>query len=414
MARLDRLFCSLIAGSFLLAMPAPAQHQHHQPPGVKRAECSEPALTCASAATPFLAPDGRLWLTWAAAGRVSVAHSDDHGATFSPAVAVDPKVVTLDTGPDSRPKIVVDGAGRVTVAYALFKDQRYNGQVLVTRSIDGGRSFTPPHPITADPVSQRFETLALDADGGLFAAWIDKRGAAAARKKGEIYAGAALAFAWAGGDTSVFDSARIAQEQTCECCRIAVAFAGPGRPVVLFRNAFGGKVRDHATIAFTDRATPGPLRRVSDDDWAIDACPHHGPTLSIAPDGRFHAAWFTDGKVRQGLFYAHSADGGAHYSAPMPIGDPERQPARPTLLADRDTVLLAWKEFDGERSMVELMQSADGGKTWSKPVTVARTTDASDHPLLVSDATGPYLSWLTQAEGYRLLPLRDHLAKGRS
>ena len=38
---------------------------------------------------------------------------------------------------------------------------------------------------------------------------------------------------------------------------------------------------------------------------------------------------------------------------------------------------------------------------------IASTTDASDHPLLVSDGQATYLSWMTKADGYRLLPIGD-------
>ena len=78
-------------------------------------------------------------------------------------------------GSGGRPKIAVDRDGRVFVAFAIFKDKAFNGQVFYTRSLDGGRSFATPAPITANPESQRFEAIALDADGSLFAAWLDKR-----------------------------------------------------------------------------------------------------------------------------------------------------------------------------------------------------------------------------------------------
>ncbi len=53
------------------------------------------------------------------------------------------------------------------------------------------------------------------------------------------------------------------------------------------------------------------------------------------------------------------------------------------------------------------MTSRDDGKSWSKPVAIATTSDTSDHPLLVSDGQKTYLSWMTKADGYRLLPIGD-------
>jgi hypothetical protein len=369
--------------------------------------CAEPTLRCATKVTPTFAPDGSLWLAWAAAGRVSVARSLDLGRTFTPPAAVNAQPLELDWGPDARPKIAVDGQGRVFVAFAIFKDKSFNGQVLLTHSADGGNSFAPPAPITADRESQRFEAIALDADGALFAAWLDKRNRVPAKARNETYVGAALAFAWSTDHGATVSDTRIARDNTCECCRLGVAFAAPGRPALVFRNVFDGTVRDHAVTTFIDPRTPGPIHRVSVDDWKIDVCPHHGPSLAISADGTYHVAWFTDGLARKGLFYARSADGGKSFSAPMAIGRSERNPSHPYLVATKDALWLAWKEFDGDKTTVPVMRSHDGGLTWSEPAAAAETSDASDHPLLAANGARAFLSWQTRAEGYRFIPLED-------
>jgi hypothetical protein len=89
----------------------------------------------------------------------------------------------------------------------------------------------------------------------------------------------------------------------------------------------------------------------------------------------------------------------------MPVGAADRRAERPYLLAERGRIWLVWKEFDGEGTNVRLMVSQDDGMSWSAPKTVASTNDASDHPLLIGEGKRPSLSWLTTAEGYRLLPL---------
>jgi hypothetical protein len=387
----------------LAALPATAaEHQHQMKPPPPSA-CAEATLACADKATPFLAQDGALWLAWSANGRVAVSRSQDMGRSFAAPVFVNAQVEKLDGGPDGRPQIVVDGAGRATVAYAIWKDANFNGQVLIARTADG-KTFTAPQSLTDSKASQRFVAFGLGAEGDVFAAWIDKRNLAAAKAAKKPYAGAALAFAWAkpGGD---FTAAEIAQDNTCECCRIGVALAG-ANPAVIWRNLFSGGVRDHAVMTFAG-GKPGPVHRVAVDDWQVDGCPHHGPSLTISAPGTYHATWFTDGKARQGLFYARSTDGGRTFSSPVPVGDVERQPSRPYVLAAGGAIWIAWKEFDGEKSFVMAKVSHDDGVTWSPAKSVAETGDASDHPLLIGAKDKAYLSWLTRHEGYRLVALEN-------
>src|SRR5262245_50973110 len=111
-------------------------------------------------ATPAFAPDSTLWLARASADRVVVQKSSDLGKTFSPPVAVTPEPLNLDWGPDARVHIAVDAKGHAVVSFAIFQDQRFNGRAFVSRSTDKGASFSRPQPLTRDTTSQRFETVA--------------------------------------------------------------------------------------------------------------------------------------------------------------------------------------------------------------------------------------------------------------
>ena len=380
----------------LFGSTAAAQHQHGKPGSTPEA----------FTATPAFGPDGTLWVVRPGVDRIVVQRSTDLGKTFAVPVTVTPEPMNLDWGPDARARIVVDPKGQLVATFGTFQDKNFNGRAFFARSSDGGASFTKPRPITSDTTSQRFEVAGVDPDGRVFAAWLDKRNVAKARAAGKAYPGAALAYAWENGDAD-FANTSIALDNTCECCRLGLGFAGAGRPAVVFRNIFPGSVRDHGVITFRDPATPGPVRRVSVDDWKIEACPHHGPSLAIAPDGSYHVAWFTDGAARKGLYYARSDSGEAPYSPPRALSAANRQPSRPYLLANGPVLHLVWKEFDGDKVAVRWQVSHDSGRQWSAARTVAETADASDHPLLVADKQRAYLSWLTKNEGYRLVPLGD-------
>src|SRR5215469_646376 len=96
----------LVAFSLWTTAAAQQTHMHGA-----AAACAGTELSCANVATPAFGPDGSLWLAWAAGGKVMVARSGDLGRSFAAAVAINPVPAKLDTGPDARPKIVIDGRG---------------------------------------------------------------------------------------------------------------------------------------------------------------------------------------------------------------------------------------------------------------------------------------------------------------
>ena len=285
--------------------------------GLSAGACTADALSCANSVTPFVDARGDLWLAWCSGGDVGVSRSSDLGRSFASHVRLARHGDHLDTGPDARAQLVVDASGRVTVAYAYFKDERWNAQVRVAHSLDGGTSFAPAQPICADPASQRFPVLALTPDGRVFAAWVDKRLASREQAQGAKREGASIACAWADHAGADFGPDHLLVEESCECCRIAVAVGPSGLPTLVYRGLFAGFLRDHASLTL-GLPTQTPLQhRVADDHWLTHACPHHGPACAYSASGIIHAAWFTLGTTRQGVFYASSHDDGAHYSEPV-------------------------------------------------------------------------------------------------
>lgn len=366
--------------------------------------CTSTGLECANAATSFLNADGSLLLAWTASGVVSVAKSLDLGKSFAPAVVVAEHGKSLDAGGDARPQIVADKSGNVFVAYAFFKDSNWNAQINMARSSDGGESFSQPQSIVRDTSSQRFPSLAIAPSGSLFMSWIDKRLVAATKNTGEKRLGGSIAYAFSDDFGKSFEPERIANDDSCECCRIGASTDPKGGVAVVYRAIFPGGIRDHASQIVSPKGAE-PIRRVSDDQWRTDACPHHGPTIAISETGKMHVAWFTQGERRSGVFYANSVNQGRSYSKPIRVGADGTNVSRPYLLALGQNIYLVWKEFNGSVSTVYMKRSQDDGGTWSVPRAIFETSGYSDHPLLISQQDKVYLSWLTRIHGYQLIEL---------
>jgi hypothetical protein len=242
----------------------------------------------------------------------------------------------------------------------------------------------------------------LKSDDSIFISWIDKRLVAAAKQKGAPRLGGSIAYSTSYDGGKTFQTEKFANESSCECCRIGASLDPKNQAVIAYRAIFPGGIRDQATQLITAKGAE-PIRRVADDDWKTDACPHHGPSIAVSGSGKFHVAWFTQGTKRAGVFYANSSNQGISYSNPVRIGAEGSNVARPYLLAIDRQVWLVWKEFDGTASSVYLKHSQDDGVSWSEPKVLAKTTAYSDHPLLLRQEQTVYLSWLTRADGYQLL-----------
>lgn len=142
------------------------------------------------------------------------------------------------------------------------------------------------------------------------------------------------------------------------------------------------------------------MQRLGHENWKIDACPHHGPGLSIADSGVFHTVWFSNSETKQGLFYAYSANSGQSFSEPVNFGNTGA--AHPHVLALGRQVAVVWQEFDGKNNIIRAMKSGDEGKTWSRSEVIAQTTAMIDEPFLVGDGQAFYLSWQAPGSGYQL------------
>lgn len=367
----------------------------------KPVACVDNELDCANAATPFILPNGNLLLAWTANGVVSVARSDDLGKTFNTAVKIAEHGKSLDAGVDARPQIVADKQGNVFLAYTFFKDSNWNAQINTARSSDGGKTFTSPASLVQDNSSQRFPSVLMRADNSIFISWIDKRLVATTKQGGEKRLGGSIAYSFSNNGGKTFQPEQFANENSCECCRIGAGIDLQQQPVIAYRAIFPGGIRDQASQVISAKGAE-PIRRVADDEWKTDACPHHGPSIAVSGTGTFHVAWYTQGSKRSGVFYANSSNQGITYSKPIRIGTEGANVSRPYLLALGRRVWMVWKEFDSSNSSVYLKQSDDDGKTWSAPKMIAKTNGYSDHPLLVSQQGEVFLSWLTRADGYQL------------
>jgi hypothetical protein len=351
---------------------------------------------------------GRLWAAWVEGGRVLVSSSPDAGSSWGRAVPVTPVPVEVDDNGEGRPKIALGEKGVVLVTWTERLATPYSGHVRFSRSVDGGRTFSPPVTVNDDPAvtGHRFDALVAGPGSRVTVAWLDKRDRDRARAGGRPYAGAALYTALSLDGGATFLPNRKVADHVCECCRIGGTRDAAGKVVLFFRAIFGPRTRDHALVRLDEAGVPGPVRRATFDGWEIDGCPHQGPALAVGDDGVLHLAWYTaEGPNGRGVFVSRLAPDGTAVGAPVRVASEESKARHPALLVSGREVVLAWRESRDGVTRILVKRSRDGGATWESPREAARSTGAADQPLLVQGPDGPTLSWFEDTEGLRLLAL---------
>jgi hypothetical protein len=292
---------------------------------------------------------------------VVVARSDDGGRSFGEPVAL-PFTGRLSLGQRRGPRIAVSDEAVVVAAVTGAVGGGKDGDVVVTRSTDRGRTWSPPMVINDVPAAARegLHALAAGADGRVVAAWLDLR-AGGTRVYSAVSSDAGATWQ---PDTLVHASSSGA---VCECCHPSIAIGTGGEVAVMFRNSVGGN-RDMYVARSDDGGRFGAAVKLGRGTWELNACPMDGGGLVVGPRGELTAVW-----RREGTVFLTTGDGPEER-----IGD-GRDAVVGVAGDDRD---IAW--------------SADAGVTLVRESGVSRVLGPGRFPSLLSFADRTIVAWEDQ------------------
>lgn len=346
---------------------------------------------------------GRLWLVDAANGHVRLRHSDDDGRTLSTPVAVNAQAERIYAEGENRPKIAFGPHDELYVSWSQPRAKPYTGFVRFARSLDHGERFSTPLTVHHDraEITHRFDALAVDAKGRVIVAWIDKRDLEAADAQGKPYLGAAVYYSWSDDNGASFVPERKLIDQSCECCRIALARTPTGDVAVFFRNIYGDNIRDHAfAILHTDGQT-SHAERATFSEWKIAGCPHHGPGLAIGNNGTRHAVWY-EASHQPTIWYGQLVPGHAPAHALAIAGTGA---SHADVAVHNHTVWVAWNQVNANGYTLMLRRSLDDGAHFDHASELARSSDAVGSPQLLQKDGHAFVAWNTAAGGFQLIPI---------
>ncbi|PTY00133.1 hypothetical protein DB354_02260 [Opitutus sp. ER46] len=371
-----------------MSAAADAAHRHVMAPD--QAELGAQAAFDAS---------GVLWAVHRVSGHIAVSRSADEGQSWSNAVLVTRTPEAIDAGGDARPKIALGPKGEIYVSWTRPLAEPYTGEIRFSRSLDAGRTFSPPIVVHHDRqvITHRFDTIAVNQDGEVFAAWIDKRDLVASTPS--AYRGAALYYAVSSDQGASFRGDFKVADHCCECCRLALVSHRDGTVTAFWRHIFDPNIRDHAIANLRPDGHAEAVQRATFEDWRIDACPHHGPAMAIDGDGALHGVWFSGAARNHGVFYGRlSASRG---DAAQRIGADSAGHA--AIGATGRRIAIAWKEYRDGRTALRGLISEDAGHTW-RPSELSSAAGLSDHPSLLTHNGRFFAFWNSGEHPLAVIP----------
>jgi hypothetical protein len=279
-----------------------------------------------AASSPFLTQDqhGNPVLSWVQATDTAgnyllyYAASTDSGQTFGSPRAI-PTTKGVYPHDENLSKILYKKNGDIMAMFAVSnpsEENSYAGLVYYTQSFDGGKSWTAPRQLSesgASSTDERYFDMALLPSGDIAAVWLDSRkGMDKDQEDMGMHAhmgkeGSSLYYASTSGRGG-FSGEKVIDRQLCQCCRTDLYVDEKSRLHVAYRGILNDSIRDMMHMVSEDNGKSfSKPQRISPDNWAIDGCPHTGPTMASNRQG-MHYAWFTMGGG-SGVFYNRKPDG---------------------------------------------------------------------------------------------------------
>ncbi|HKZ48549.1 MAG TPA: lamin tail domain-containing protein, partial [Thermoplasmata archaeon] len=331
---------------------------------------------------------------------VYYANSTDGGLTWSlPAARVDNSPAGVVA---SMADIAVNKGG--SEVYVVYRDSRVPGSpgIYSAVSLNSGLTWAAGARVDDAPPTTAVQnpSISVDAAGTVYVAWEDQRNTTWAYQI-QATVSTTQGSSWAA-------SQQISATATPYVSSVpAVAAAGTGNAWIAWRQSGGGAVPDAVSVARSSDS--GTL-------WTfLDAVTGASGAILASPDVTGNAAGrvdvvYTNQETSEELRFIASADYGATWSAPYPVGDVPAaavpNPDTPTVHIVAGDPYVVWADSWDTSWSIYASGSDDNGVNWGDcptpcaPLNDARVDDmgmadpfAQQRPASASSAFGLYVVW---------------------
>ncbi|HVF25951.1 MAG TPA: sialidase family protein [Anaerolineales bacterium] len=320
-----------------------------------------------------------------------VSRSTDGGKTFS-----EPVLATADHEAHilrvERPAISANDKGQVAVAWLELDSEGGNNKIWYVLSNDSGQTFDSAQLVGEDPPGESaMVQVLLDSAGNPTLTWLS---------------GNDLRFARSTDQGKSFSSAKSIGQGACECCQPDLMLTGD-QLLIGYRGLGSdksGAFRDAALIRSLDGGeTFSPVSFATDSHWYINACPISGPSMAVH-DKSIYMTWMDgravapDNLLSSDVWFAESADHGQTFSSNVQVstGLSTHNFLPKTAVGPGGRIHIVWQAISPDA--IYYATSDDLGHTFSAPLVIA--DDAANRgrpagPMIAINGPGRvFLAWL--------------------
>ncbi|MGE0473281.1 MAG: sialidase family protein [Nitrospirales bacterium] len=279
-----------------------------------------------------------------------------------------------------------------TTPHPKANGKLFTSLLLLSPSLDGGKSFQPPTRVNDDETvtGHSFDHVTVGPNGTVHVAWLDNR---EGKKDPATYASISR-----DQGATVSPSLKI-DEPSCVCCRTFATTTQDGTLYLAWRKIFPGSIRETVVARSTDDGqTFSPAVIVGHDRWVYDGCPHRPATMGVDKHGRLYVTWYTEGPDdTPGVYVAYSDDQGKTFTPRRQLNSSKGTfPDHPQLAVNQEGhLIVTWEEQSPVRREVVFSSSLDRGQTFSSPQKL--NTNKSKSPTVSLNNKGQgVIAWLEE------------------
>ena len=265
------------------------------------------------------------------------------------------------------------------------RSEAYDVNLVLSK--DGGTTWSKPLMPHRDGKKRQhgFASMVPTPDAKLAAIWLDGRNMPS-EEEGDM----ALMYTTIAANGTLGPETQI-DNRACECCKTSMTATADGL-VAVYRDRSDKEIRDISIVRYANGRWSQP-QALTNDGWEIDGCPINGPAVSA--NGRNVAvAWFTAPDDKSQVDVLMSADSGKTFGKKIRIDDGNPIGRVDVVSRSSGAAVVSWVERTSQGAQVRVREVAANG-TAAAPLNVSGTAGLGSgvFPRMVRSGDDIVVAW---------------------